>query len=123
MHQRGALAHRGDAESRRTRVGGESAAVRYCSGKQQGFTIARKFAWKPNTWQTVRIRIKTSTTAEGEVLVSVDGDEFQGATGVAIYRPDATAYRPKWGLYRGITEKLPVGESWVEHKDASARKL
>jgi hypothetical protein len=57
------------------------------------------------------------------VLVSVNGDDFQGAKAVALFRPDATDYRPKWGLYRGTTPKLPAGESWVEHKDASARKL
>jgi hypothetical protein len=102
--------------------GTNSAAVRYCPGKQQGFTVARKFAWKPNTWQTVRIRIKTSTAGDGEVLVSVDGDEFQGVKGIPLFRPDATDYRPKWGLYRGTTPKLPAGESWVEHRDASAQK-
>ena len=98
-------------------------AVRYCSGKASGFTVAREFAWQPGDWQTVRIRITTSAAASGAVLVSVNGDEFQGVKGVAIFRPDATGYRPKWGLYRGITTQLPVGESWVEHKDASAQQL
>lgn len=103
--------------------GTNKAAVRYCSGSAKGFTVAREFAWQPGEWQTVRIRIATSTTANGTILVSVNGDEFQGAKDVAIFRPDATDYRPKWGLYRGITPQLPAGESWVEHKDASALKL
>jgi hypothetical protein len=103
--------------------GTDTVAVRTCSGTQGGFTVIRKFGWKPNTWQTVRIRIKTSTSRDGAVLVSVDGDEFQGAKNIELFRPDATGYRPKWGLYRGITPELPKGESWVEHRDASAAKL
>lgn len=98
-------------------------AVRYWSGDTSGFRTARQFKWTPNVWQTVRIRIHTSNRADGSVLVSVDGDAFQGATNVAVFRPDADAYRPKWGLYRGITPDLPVGLSWVEHRDACARKL
>jgi hypothetical protein len=74
-------------------------------------------------WQHVRIRIKTSTAGDGEILVSVNGDEFQGIKNVAVYRPDATEYRPKWGLYRGTSEDLPKGESYVEHKNASAQKM
>jgi len=100
----------------------DTAAVRICSGNARGFTVVRRFAWKPNTWQTVRLRIKTSNATDGEVLVSVDGDAFQGLKAIALFRPDATDYRPKWGLYRGTTEKLPRGESWVEHRDASAQK-
>ena len=103
--------------------GTKNVAVRYCSGNARGFTVAREFAWQPGDWQTLRIRITTSTASNGAVLVSVNGDEFQGVKDVAVFRPDATDYRPKWGLYRGITTQLPVGESWVEHKDASARKL
>lgn len=103
--------------------GRNKVAVRYCSGQARGFTVAREFRWRPGEWQTVRIRITTSTASAGAILVSVDGDEFQGVNGVAIFRPDATDYRPKWGLYRGTTPQLPLGESWVEHRDAPAQKL
>lgn len=101
------------------------AAVRYWSGDARGFSIVREVAWKPDTWQTIRCRIKTSTKAEGEILVSVDGDEFRGLEGVPVFRPGATDYRPKWGLYRGIDKEhpMPMGDDWVEHKDATARKL
>jgi polysaccharide lyase-like protein len=102
--------------------GTKAVAVRYWSGNEKEFTVVREFGWKPGEWQTVRIRIKTSTAKDGSVMVSVNGDEFQGATGVAIYRPDATDYRPKWGLYRGTTPELPKGVSWVEHREASATK-
>jgi hypothetical protein len=57
------------------------------------------------------------------VLVSVNGDDFQGVTNVPVYRPEATAYRPKWGLYRGMSKNIPDGESYVEHKNASAQKM
>jgi len=101
------------------------AEVRYCSGTAKGFTRVRALIWKPGEWQTIRVRIKTSTQGDGEILVSVNGDEFQGVRNVAVFRPDATAYRPKWGLYRGIDKDHPMamGEDWVEHRNASARKL
>ncbi len=84
--------------------------------------IARKFTWQPHTWQTVRIRVKTSPHADGEIMVSVDGDAFQGRTGVEISRPDATEYRPKWGLYRRAAVHAPMGDDYVEHKDLTAQK-
>ena len=36
------------------------AEVRYWSGDAKGFSKVREIAWKPDTWQTIRIRIKTS---------------------------------------------------------------
>jgi hypothetical protein len=101
------------------------AAVRYWSGDAKGFSEVRKVTWKPDTWQTIRLRIKTSPGRDGEILASVDGDEFHGVSGVPVFRPDATDYRPKWGLYRGIDKdrSMPMGDDWVEHKDAAARKV
>lgn len=103
------------------------AEVRYCSGAAKGFTKVRALTWKPGEWQTMRVRIKTSKAgqADGEILVSVNGDEFQGVKGVEVFRPDATGYRPKWGLYRGIDKDhaMTMGEDWVEHREANARKI
>jgi hypothetical protein len=100
--------------------GQSRAAVRFCSGRSRGFRVAREFAWKPAAWQTVRIRVRTSAGDDGQVLASVDGDAFKGVTGVPVYRPDATRYRPKWGLYRGTGRDLRLGDDYVEHKDVSA---
>lgn len=101
------------------------AAVRYWSGDAKGFSIVRELAWKPGIWQTIRIRIRTSPEADGEILVSVAGDDFRGVQNTPVCRSDATDYRPKWGLYRGIDKDrpMPMGDNWVEHKDATARKL
>ncbi len=101
------------------------AEVRYCSGAAKGFTKVRALTWKPGERQTIRVRIKTSPQADGEILASVDGDAFQGVKNVAVFRPDAAAYRPKWGLYRGIDKDhaMAMGEDWVEHRNASAEKL
>ena len=85
--------------------------------------VAREFSWQPDTWLTVRIRVKTSPRADGELLVSVNGDEFQGKTGVELSRPDADEYRPKWGLYRRAAVNAPMGDDYVEHKDITARNL
>jgi hypothetical protein len=102
--------------------GQQRAAVRYCSGRSKDEIIAREFAWTPGKWQTVRVRIRTSMTEDGEVLASIDGDPFEGARGLAVYRPDATDYRPKWGLYRGTSPGLLLGDDYVEHKDISAER-
>jgi hypothetical protein len=103
--------------------GTSNCCVHYWSGDARGFTTVRAFHWSPGVWENVRIRIKTSTTRDGAILVSVNGDDFQGVTNVAVYRPDATEYRPKWGLYRGTGRNLPPGESYLEHRNASAQKL
>lgn len=102
--------------------GTSNACVHYSSGNSRGFTLVRAFKWSPGVWENVRLRIKTSRTGDGEILVSVNGDDFQGVKSVAVFRPEATAYRPKWGLYRGIGRTLPPGESYVEHRNASAQK-
>jgi len=82
--------------------------------------VAREFAWKPDTWQTVRIRVKVSPRHDGELLASVDGDAFQGKTGVALSRPGADLYRPKWGFYRRAATNRPQGDDFVEHRDVTA---
>ena len=103
--------------------GQERAAVRYCSGTARGFATARTFAWSPAKWQAVRLRIKPSTKDEGELTVSVDGDAFRGVTNVPLYRPGATEYRPKWGLYRAVAKDSRLGDDYVDHKDVSAAKV
>jgi hypothetical protein len=103
--------------------GTNDCAVQYWSGNSRGSSVVRKFNWSPGTWENVRIRIKTSNTNDGSILVSVNGDEFQGVTNVAVFRPDATSYRPKWGLYRGTSKNIPPGDSYVEHKNCVAQKM
>lgn len=100
------------------------AAVRYWSGDAKGFSVAREFSWRPGTWQNLRIRVKVSDASDGEILASVDGDEWSGVSGVPVHRPGATDYRPKWGLYRGIDKEkaMPMGDDWVEHRAASSER-
>jgi hypothetical protein len=97
------------------------ATVRFISGPGSTFVVAREFNWSPGEWQTVRIRLKVSEENDGELTASINGDEFQGRTGRAMFRPRSTDYRPKWGLYRGVTAGMR--DSWVEHKEVTARKL
>lgn len=103
--------------------GRQKAALQYASGAEKKAVTAREFDWTPGKWQTVRIRIKTSETNDGEVLASIDGDEFQGARGVTVNRTEANDYRPKWGLYRGVIPGLPIGEDYVEHRNVSAQPV
>ncbi len=85
--------------------------------------VAREFPWKPGIWQSVRLIITTSRAANGALLASVDGDAFQGRTGVELSRPDANEYRPKWGLYRKAVVRAPMGDDYVEHDTVRAQKL
>ena len=98
-------------------------SVRYWSGKERSSQAAREFKCVPGEWESVRIRVKTSFSADGEVLVSVNGDPFVGVEHVAIYRPEASDYRPKWGLYRGVTAGMSLSDDYVEHRAVSARNL
>ncbi|AWI10261.1 HYR domain-containing protein [Ereboglobus luteus] len=104
-----------------------TAAVRVCSGTNSGFTAIRSFPWTANTWQTITIRVTTSTNdgaATGSLLVSVNGDEFQGAKNIHLYRPDATDYRPKWGLYRAVSaNESRLADAYIEHKNVTVNKI
>lgn len=103
--------------------GGNNGAVQHWSGTATGFTNARTFVHSAGTAMTVRIRVKVSTTASGEVRASINGDSLQGQTGLAIYRPQSTDYRPKWGLYRGVDSNDPIGDDYIEHTNVSANKI
>ena len=103
--------------------GSSRASVQYWVGPAKSSTTVREFPWQPGVWQTVRIRVKTSVANDGEVLASVDGDEFQGVRGVAVYRTEATGFRPKWGLYRNAAPGLPLGDDFIEHRNISAGKV
>jgi Ca2+-binding RTX toxin-like protein len=105
--------------------GQSNAAVRYWPGTADTFIVARNFNWAPDTWQNLKIRVTTSVAgaATGEVLASVDGDAMAGASAVQVYRPDSTDYRPKWGLYRGVSNGQSVGDDYVEHKEANANQV
>lgn len=102
-------------------IRGDKAAVEaYPDGPK---VLAREFSWKPAAWQRVEIRVRVSPHADGELLVSVDGDVPQGRTGLALARPEADAYRPKWGLYRRAARHPPqLVDDFVEHKEITARR-
>jgi hypothetical protein len=102
---------------------GQVAAVRYWPGNASNFIVARSYTVNADEWTTVRIRVRTSTAADGLVLASINGDAFSGVTGVPVYRPEATDYRPKWGSYRGVDADEPYGEDVVEHRDVSAGRV
>ena len=100
-----------------------SAAVKYCSGTASGLTTARSFSWSAGTSKTVKIRLKVSTSTSGELRASINGDALSGKTGLAMYRPDAPEYQPKWGLYRGCDSSQTFGNDQVDHSSVSANKL
>jgi hypothetical protein len=99
------------------------AAFRYWPGTASNFIVARSYTFAVDAFTTIRIRVRTSTAADGEVRGSVNGDALAGATAVAVYRPQSTDYRPKWGSYRGVGTGEPYGDDTVEHRDVWAGKV
>jgi hypothetical protein len=103
--------------------GTSTGTIRLWSGAAANSTTVRSFSWDPGEWQTAIIRIKTSPFTDGSVLASINGDTFTGKTNLAVYRPDSTDYRPKWGLYRGTSDQIHLGTDWVEHRNLAAVAL
>jgi hypothetical protein len=99
---------------------GASASYRYWPGTASNFIVARNYTYTPDSWTTSRIRVRTATSASGEVRGSVNGDALAGPTGVAVFRPESTDYRPKWGTYRGVDTSEPYGDDSVEHREVWA---
>lgn len=100
-----------------------SGALAKCSGTEQGLTSVKTFTWSPGTSITTKMRIKPSTSGTGLLQLSVNGGSLSGSTNVNLYRPSATSYWPKWGLYRGLDSNEPFGDDYVQHSSVSATKL
>jgi len=103
--------------------GGNNGGMQYCSGTASGFTVARGFSYTPGSSRTMTLRIKTSTSASGEARLSINGDSLSGRTGVTMYRPSATSYRPKWGMYRGVGSNDSIGDDTLQHTSVSANRI
>ena len=96
------------------------AAVRYWPGTASNFIVARTYGYAVDAWTTIAIRVRTSTVATGEVRGSLNGDAYSGSTNVAVFRPESSDYRPKWGSYRGVDTAEPYGDDVVEHMNVWA---
>lgn len=103
--------------------GTSNGALQVWSGSASNSTAVRSFSWTPGVWQHAEIRITTSQTGTGSVMASINGDALAGLANAPVFRPDATDYRPKWGLYRGTSSSLHIGEDWVEHRNVSAVRI
>jgi hypothetical protein len=101
---------------------GTTANVRYWSGTMGNFAVARSYGFSTNTFITTTMKIKVSTGNDGALTASVNGGSFSGKTGISMYRPGATDYRPKWGSYRGVNANSPYGDDTVEHRSVSATR-
>jgi hypothetical protein len=99
-----------------------SAALRYCSNGQSGFTVARSYSFTVGSFMRSTIRIKPSTGTGGIVQLGINGGSLSGKSGIALYRSGSTQYRPKWGSYRGVSSSSPYGNDTVEQKGVMATK-
>ncbi len=101
-------------------------AVSYCSGTNSGLTDVRTFNWAPATWKTVAFRLRISSTDganDGMLVASVNGDAFTGVNNTHMYRTGAPEYQPKWGLYRGQSNGMPIGDDYLEHQNVQATQI
>ncbi len=93
--------------------------ARFQNHSQSNDTTPRTWNYAVNSFQTVKLRIKISTTS-GLAQASVNGDAFQGQSGGPNYWVGAADYRPKWGLYRKQTNSMNLGDNYVEHSNVQA---
>jgi hypothetical protein len=99
-----------------------SQTVRYNSGTAENFATARSFGFSVNSFQDLKIRVKTASSG-GYVTASVNGDSFSGATSKNMTRSGASDYRPKWGLYRGFAANDDVNDASIEHTNVQSNKI
>jgi hypothetical protein len=98
-------------------------ALQKCSGSDAGLSTVKSFTWAAGTSITTKIRIKPSTSGTGTAQLSVNGGSLSGSTNINLYRPSATSYWPKWGLYRGLDSSEPFGNDYVQHSSVSSTKI
>jgi hypothetical protein len=111
--------------------GTNSAAVRYASASFSPANVfspqvVRNISWAPNTWLAEQIKVTTTGDGQntGQVVVSLNGDGFQGVTNVEVCRPSSTQYYPKWGLYRGASTSSGFSANdYVQHSNVTANKV
>jgi hypothetical protein len=101
---------------------GNGAAVRYWSGDAPGFSVARSYGISVGSFTTTLMRVKVSTGSSGILQASINGNAMAGKTNIALFRPGASDYRPKWGSYRGVSTSSPYGDDTVEQKGVTANK-
>jgi hypothetical protein len=108
--------------------GSSSANVRYASASfspANVFTahLVRNITYTPNVFLAEKIRVTTTADGEntGQVVVSLNGDAFQGVTNTEVCRPSSTEYYPKWGLYRGASTSSGFGPNdYIQHSNVTA---
>ena len=112
-------------------AGSSSGAVRYASASFSPANVfsplvVRNLTYSPGTFLTQKIRVTTTADGEtkGAVLVSLNGDSFQGVTNVEVCRPSSTEYYPKWGFYRGVSTTSGFGPNdYVLHSNVTANQV
>jgi hypothetical protein len=106
-----------------TIVSNSSMELQKCSGSTQGLSAVASNSFAAGSTYTTRVRLKASTTTSGSLQFSVNGGALKGQTGITMYRPSATEYHPKWGLYRGLDNNQPFGDDYLEHRSVSSTKI
>jgi hypothetical protein len=108
--------------------GSSSANVRYASASFSPANVftahtVRNITYAPGVFLAEKIRVTTTADGQntGQVVVSLNGDAFQGVTNTEVCRPSSTEYYPKWGLYRGTSTSSGFGAAdYIEHSNVTA---
>lgn len=89
--------------------------VQYWVGFVKFLIIVCEFFWMFGQWQIVCICVKMFVEVDGEVLVLVNGDEFQGVCGVVVYCMGVMDFCFKWGFYCNVVFGLLLGDDYIEY--------
>lgn len=98
-------------------------ALQKCSGSDGGLQTVHSRSFAAGSTYSMRVRLKASTSSTGSLQWSINGSALSGRTGLAMYRPGATQYHPKWGLYRGVHNGDSISTTYVEHRSVQSNRL
>lgn len=89
----------------------------------RGKVTARSHSFKPGEWVTAKFRVTTGSN--GMLQMSINGDAFQGKSGVAMNGPGgSSSYNMKCGLYRKLhLPQMAGADDYIDHKNTYIVKL
>ena len=84
--------------------------------------VARRFSMRVGQWCTLAWKLKVSGGSDGFLLVSVNGDAWQGLRGMPMLRQGTQNYDLKTGLYRKLHPGMD-DEVYIEHRGTYRGKV
>ena len=98
----------------------------YYTGSDNDFVAAgpvRSFTFKRGEWVSFVLRAKVHQSS-GELMLSINGDAYQGKRGFRLFSKKRKDFGSKWGLYTSTASvtSQPLNDSKVWHRNIWMRK-